>query len=649
MKYSKERILFLSETLQAIRNVHGFQRTCNVVVDKLIEYFHAVDIPVATSIHEFKILDNTKSQDSTSVNVKSHVIVEAIASACESYSQLNIEDILRQEYQWGESATNKIIEMYASGLNRCEIDLAKRFAAKNYLLVPIVLTERIEPLWGVLMVHRCKGLDDESLIGRWNQDDGLLLHQFAMQIEIILQQENTQAILQQRLTDGEQANEVLTHWNDQYRSLIEQVPSISYISPISDTPEFAYISPQIKELLDVLDSEWTAGFFNSWVKYVHPDDRDRIQQEVRHTIETGTPFCCEYRFVTREGKTIWVQDNARMGLASDGKTQVLRGSAFNISDRKKSELRFKGIFNNTFQFTGLMSTDGVFLEANQTALDFGGISRDQVIGKLIWETYWFSISKDAQNRVQKAVKQAVEGEFIRYDIDVYGANHAIVTVDFSIRPVRDESGQVVLLIPEGRDISNLKEIERSLRRSERMLTEAQKIAKIGNWEWSVFDNETIWSDELFHLFGRDLSLAPPNYGEILEYYLEEDREPHNQAVQNAISEGQSYRLELRLAKLRPDGSYCYIEAFGHAEYDENRSPVRLYGTAQDISDRKQIEAKLISAKLAESANKAKSEFLTSMSHELRTPMNAVIGMTGILSNTPPSLSTSKTPIILSPL
>ena len=757
MKYIKERILFFSETLQAIRNVRGFQQACKVVVDKLVEYFHAVDIPVAVSIHEFKILEDTKSQDSPSINVKSHVVAEAIANEYVS-SPLNIEDILREEYAWGEDATNKIIELYASGLSRCEIDLAEVFAAKDYLIVPIVWTEAAAPLWGFLMVHRCKALDNQSLIGKWNQDDGLLLHQFAMQIEMILQQENTQAILQQRLTDADQTNNDLKHWNDQYRSLIEQVPNISYISPISNTPEFAYISPQIKEMLGIPES--TAGFFENRAEYAHPNDRDRIQQEVRHTIETGEPFCCEYRFVTREGKTIWVQDNARIGLAYDGKTQVLHGSAFNISEHKESELRFKGTFDNTFQFTGLLSTEGVFLEANQTVLDFGGITRDEVIGKPIWETYWLSISEDAQNRVQKAVKQAAEGESIRYDVDVYGTNHTIVTIDFSIRPLKDEAGQVVFLILEGWNISHLKGIERNLRRSQKVLTEAQKIAKIGNWEWSVSDNETIWSDELFRIFGRDLSLAPPMYDEIMQYYLEEDKEAHNQVVQNAIRNGQSYHIEIRLAKHRPDGSYCYIEAIGHAELDENGVPVRLYGTAQDISDRKliemrlrqretllswtiehapvgiatidldgkflivnqsfckiygysavelldmtnneitdldslekttaaldyllknttesvqiekqyihkdgyridvisrvslmrdeqgyplrfivnvedvtdrkQTEAKLISAKLAESANKAKSEFLTTMSHELRTPMNAVIGMAGILSNT----------------
>lgn len=62
-----------------------------------------------------------------------------------------------------------------------------------------------------------------------------------------------------------------------------------------------------------------------------------MQQHVRKAVETGEPFSCEYRFIKPDGKIIWVRDNARLGIAYDGKTQVLRGSAFDISDRKEIE------------------------------------------------------------------------------------------------------------------------------------------------------------------------------------------------------------------------------------------------------------------------------------------------------------------------
>jgi PAS domain S-box-containing protein len=127
-----------------------------------------------------------------------------------------------------------------------------------------------------------------------------------------------------------------------------------------------------------------------------------------------------------------------------------------------AEQRFQAIFNNTFQFIGLMTPDGTLIEANQAALDFGGVTRDQVLHRPVWETYWWTISPETQEQVRQATAQAAQGEFVRYEVDVLGARGRIVTIDFSLRPLRDEHGNVVLLLPEGRDITELKQTQQAL-------------------------------------------------------------------------------------------------------------------------------------------------------------------------------------------
>jgi len=117
------------------------------------------------------------------------------------------------------------------------------------------------------------------------------------------------------------------------------------------------------------------------------------------------------------------------------------------------------VFNQTFEFIGLLSPEGILLEANQTALEFAGLQQDEVIGRPFWETQWWTISPATQSGLKAAIAQAAAGKFVRYEVENIGAGGKVITVDFSIKPVCDATGQVVLLIPEGRDITKLKQIE----------------------------------------------------------------------------------------------------------------------------------------------------------------------------------------------
>ncbi|HVU12478.1 MAG TPA: ATP-binding protein [Phototrophicaceae bacterium] len=124
-----------------------------------------------------------------------------------------------------------------------------------------------------------------------------------------------------------------------------------------------------------------------------------------------------------------------------------------------SERRFKAIFDSSFQLTGLLKPDGTILEANQAALEIGRVSRDEVVGQPFSETRWWGFSDEWKATIVEAIDKAAQGEFVRYEVSVSGANGRVLIVDFSIKPVFDDKGQVVLLIPEGRDITLLKELE----------------------------------------------------------------------------------------------------------------------------------------------------------------------------------------------
>ena len=125
---------------------------------------------------------------------------------------------------------------------------------------------------------------------------------------------------------------------------------------------------------------------------------------------------------------------------------------------------FRLIFDNTYQFIGLLDPHGRALEVNQTALAVAGVTLDEVVGQLAWDTSWFP--EEAHPTLREAVAQAAQGDFVRYEMDIVGVDAQVMTIDFSLRPVKDPAGEVTHLIAEGRDITERKKVERALQESE---------------------------------------------------------------------------------------------------------------------------------------------------------------------------------------
>jgi PAS domain S-box-containing protein len=137
-----------------------------------------------------------------------------------------------------------------------------------------------------------------------------------------------------------------------------------------------------------------------------------------------------------------------------------------LKAERESKRRFRAIFDSTFQFIGLLRTDGSILEINEAALEFGGFKLDEIRGKFFWDTRWWSLSPEIQLQLKTAVAQAAGGEFVRYEVNVRGKDDRVMVIDFSLKPIRDESGSVLLLLPEGRDITERKQAEAALRESQ---------------------------------------------------------------------------------------------------------------------------------------------------------------------------------------
>ena len=129
---------------------------------------------------------------------------------------------------------------------------------------------------------------------------------------------------------------------------------------------------------------------------------------------------------------------------------------------QQSEQKFRAIIEQSFQLIGLMSIDGILLEGNNSAMKFTGIEASEALGKPFWETPWWTHSPALQEKLKSAIKKAAAGETIRFEATHPAADGHLAIIDFSIKPMFDENGNTVFLIPEGRDITNLKKAEEEL-------------------------------------------------------------------------------------------------------------------------------------------------------------------------------------------
>ncbi len=202
-------------------------------------------------------------------------------------------------------------------------------------------------------------------------------------------------------------------------------------------------------------------------EFVLPADRQAIFDAIARIVEHDETVTVEARFQSKGGEVIPYEFTGAK-MTRDGETLGIVGIGRDISDRKKRQRRFEAVFDNTYQFTGLMEPDGTLLEVNEAALTFGGLDREDVVGKRLPEAYWFQHDERARATAREAVETARQGELFRTELEVQGHEGPEI-IDFSVRPLTDEHGNVRLLIPEGRTITALKRRERHLQVLHRFL------------------------------------------------------------------------------------------------------------------------------------------------------------------------------------
>jgi PAS domain S-box-containing protein len=323
------------------------------------------------------------------------------------------------------------------------------------------------------------------------------------------------------------------------------------------------------------------------IDLVHSWDDD-IARTYKNIVKQGETLVAETENppFKPEPSYFWNKAQKLYGTEGDciGAIEVIR----DITELKRSEQELKRteaektlMLNITSEFVTYFDLDLRIKWLNRAAIEALGCKEGDLLGRPCYEV-WHQRTEpcaDCPVVLAKLTGQPQQAEIVTPDGRIWLARGY---------PVLDQSGNVISLIEFTLEITERKQIEEKLRHTTASLLEAQRIAKIGNWHWSIDSGRVTWSDEIFHILG--LEKQEPSYELAISCVHPDDLLFWKQATRNALS-GDPLQIDFRA--IRPDGTTVWIHYEALTLLDETGRVCQIIGTAQDVTAQKTTELQLI--------------------------------------------------------
>jgi PAS domain S-box-containing protein len=327
-----------------------------------------------------------------------------------------------------------------------------------------------------------------------------------------------------------------------------------------------------------------------WLGLVHPDDRNRVDEEYRHSLERTHSWDTEFRLVWPDGSVHWIVAKGQVFLDDLGRAIRLAGISIDVTERKRVEeqrLRLASIVDSSEDAILSKNLDGTIMSWNAGAEKLFGYTADEIIGKSV------SVLLAPENlhefpNILRRIRSGTRLE--HYEVTRLRKDGRRVDVSVTISPIKDSVGALVGSSTIARDITDRKRAETALRQSEERFRLAIKATNDAIWDIDLETGIVSWNDTYSTLYGR-----PPEASGSWEWWIDrihpEERERTAGELREAISSGaSSWTCEYRF--LRVDGEWAYIYDRAYIARDASGKAWRVIGAMQDLSDRKKAEAEL---------------------------------------------------------
>jgi PAS domain S-box-containing protein len=366
---------------------------------------------------------------------------------------------------------------------------------------------------------------------------------------------------------------------------------------------------------------------------IHPEDRRPNVEAASQAIREKADFEVEFRIVLPDGSMKRVHSVGHPVVDNDGNVTELIGTHVDVTEQfaakealqsafdeiKKSQNHLRLVIDTIPTLVWRATPDGIPDFLNQPALDYTGISPDQIESgwprafhpddKKNMLVKWSAIRASGMPGELEARLRRLDGEY-RWFL-------------FRGVPLRDEQGNIVKWYGSSTDIEDRKRAEEELRRSEAKLIEAQRVSQTGSFVWNVSTGERVGSREFFRILGYDQPRSV-TFEMVLDRAHPEDRARVEQAIERAARAGKDLDYEHRL--LMPDGSLRFVHVVAHAARDQ-AGQLEYIGAVVDVTATKQAEEKLHKTQ-AELAHVTRvttlGELTASIAHEVNQPLAAAV-------------------------
>jgi PAS domain S-box-containing protein len=426
---------------------------------------------------------------------------------------------------------------------------------------------------------------------RWFHDEAVLVR--AEEDEVYWQG------FQLDITEAKAAQEELRLAELRYRTLIEQMPAVVYVQEVAAPSRTTYMSPRMETMQGYTPEEVLADP-EHWSKSLHPDDRERVLAEDERTNRTGEPFLAEYRQFAKDGRIVWVRDEAALVRDEGGRPLYWQGILLDITDHKEAEeelreaeRRFRQLFDHSVDALLVHDVAGRIVDCNEEACRSLGYAREELLDLKIRDLETVLVTEEEREAEEPTLWQrAIAGE----PGDIAGIHHGVqrrkdgTTFPVEVRVGSVDYGDERMILASVRDVTERKEAEEALRKSEERYRLVALASNEAIWDSDILANRQTWDGAFQDTFGYPQELVTSEAW-WKEHVHPDDRQRVFAGIEAALARGgETWTHEYRFR--RADGTYATVVDRAMVVRDEGGRPVRMIGSMMDVTERRRVEERV---------------------------------------------------------